>query len=198
MTGVVRRATAADRGQVVDTVADAFADDPAWRYLHGDDYPRLAPAFAGALFDSRVGSGTVWVTDDVSAVAMCDGPIDASVGSPHQDLWHDYRGFAGEPAWQRLEEYEAALATLAPASPHWYLGVLATRPEHQGRGLASALLARVAERSDADRLPCFLETSSAANRAFYEMRGFAVAAPVPWATGPVTWWMQRAWSGGVG
>ncbi len=66
----VRQARPEDRAAVTATVAAAFARDPAWTYLHGDDYDRLAPHFAGSLFDLRVGSGDVWVTGDVASTAM--------------------------------------------------------------------------------------------------------------------------------
>ena len=54
-------------------VAAAFAHDPAWAFLLGADYDRLAPAFACALFDTRVASGSVWVSTDLAAVAMWEG-----------------------------------------------------------------------------------------------------------------------------
>jgi hypothetical protein len=46
----VRRAHPGDRAALVDIVAVAFAHDPAWTFLLGADYGRLAPRFAGALF----------------------------------------------------------------------------------------------------------------------------------------------------
>jgi len=43
----VRTARHGDRTAVTSTTAAAFADDPAWTFLFGDDYDRLAPLFAG-------------------------------------------------------------------------------------------------------------------------------------------------------
>ncbi len=59
---------------VLTTIVAAFADDPCWTYLLGSDYPRLAPLFAGALFDQRVGDGTVWMVADAGSVALWDRP----------------------------------------------------------------------------------------------------------------------------
>lgn len=187
----VRLARPADRGAVVATVAAAFAGDPAWNFLCGDEYDRLAPRFAGALFDTRVGSGHVWVTDDLASVAMWDPP--GKVPSAQTErLWQAYRRDAGEAAWHRLSEYEGAIDKVRPAASYWYLGVLATHPEHQERGLASAVIAPILGRADSDGLACCLETSTTHNRAFYARRGFTEVTDIHVASGPPTWWLRRA------
>ena len=186
----VRQAETLDRAAVTRSVAAAFAHDPAWAFLLGDDYERLAPFFAGALFDLRVGSGDVWVTGDLAAVAMweCPGAVTAA-GSGQ--IWEAFRARAGERAWARLAEYESALDAVRPATAYWYLGVLATHPEGQGQGRASAVMAPVLERADGEGTCCCLETSTDANRVFYGHRGFTVATVVPLASGPPTWWLRR-------
>ena len=196
----VRRANRADRAAVVDAVAAAFARDPAWTFLLGTDYDRLAPLFAGVLFDTRVVSGGVWVTGDRAAVAMWEEfgePGDRSVpalegdGAGHRELWLTYRAVAGAPAWERLCEYERAIDAARPATPYRYLGVLATRPDRQGAGLATAVMAPEIERADRDGVDCCLETSTMSNRLFYEKRGFTGAVDLHIASGPPTWWLRR-------
>jgi GNAT superfamily N-acetyltransferase len=192
--GMVRKASPDDRTAVVATVVAAFANDPAWGFLLGEDYERLAPHFAGALFDLRVATETVWVSDDTAAVAMWDPP-DEGEGAPGYAtaVWGSYRAIAGEDAFERLTLYNSALDTAAPVeSGYWYLGVLSTHPERQREGLASAVLGPVL--SDADRLgfACCLETSTAGNRRFYEHRGFTQATDVLVSGGPPTWWLRRA------
>jgi GNAT superfamily N-acetyltransferase len=93
--------------------------------------------------------------------------------------------------WRRLGEYERAVDAARTGPPHWYLGVLATRPDRQRQGLASAVLAPVLERADADGIDCCLETSTTTNRAFYGRRGFTQATAVHIASGPPTWWLRR-------
>ncbi len=190
---------------MVDAVAAAFAHDPAWTFLLGTDYDRLAPLFAGVLFDTRVGSGGVWVTSDRTAVAMweelgepgeenvpsVDVPTVDVDGADHRELWLAYRAAAGAPAWERLCEYERAIDVARPATPYRYLGVLATVPERQGEGLATAVLAPEIERADRDGVDCCLETSTMANRRFYEKRGFTAAVELHIASGPPTWWLRR-------
>lgn len=186
-----RPATAADREAVVGTVVAAFAQDPAWRFMLGDDYDRLAPLFAGALVDLRLPDGTVWLAQEGTSVALWESPG----GVPRERaerVWAEFRAEAGEGTVQRVDAYDDALALVTPREPHWYLGVLATRPERQGEGLASAVLAPVLAWADHDGLPCCLETSTPGNKAFYAGRGFTAAVPVAVPDGPPTWWLTRA------
>ena len=177
---------------MVASVAAAFAQDPAWAFMLGTEYERLAPQFAGALFDVRLISGTVWVSDDLAAVAMWDPPDRSEAGVAHaQRVWARYRVVAGEAAFDRHTSYNAAVAAASPAGPYWYLGVLATAPSRQREGLAGALLHPVIEEADRVGLGCCLETSTTSNRSFYERRGFTQATDVVLRDGPPTWWLRR-------
>ena len=103
-----------------------------------------------------------------------------------------YRAAAGEAAAQRLAIYNGAVARAAAVDErHWYLGVLATAPAHQGRGLASAVIAPVLADADERGIACCLETSTIENRAFYGRRGFTEATTVELPGGPPTWWLRR-------
>jgi GNAT superfamily N-acetyltransferase len=190
----VRKAEPQERAAVVSSVIEAFADDPAWAFILNGEYERLAPHFAGALFDIRLAAGTVWVTDDLAATAMWDRPKPVATAAP-TDLatrtWATYRVLAGPGAAARLARYNGAIASSTPQEPYWYLGVLATRPSAQGQGLASAVLAPVLTKADRDGLPCCLETSTAGNRRFYDHRGFTDATDISLPDGPPTWWLRR-------
>jgi AcrR family transcriptional regulator len=191
MTGV-RPAQARDRADVVRTVAAAFAHDPAWGFLLGDEYDRLAPLFAAALFDTRVAAGGVWVTSDVGAVAVWEERAGETTSAPEaDDRWSEYRIAAGPGAWDRLREYERAVDEARPSRPYWYLGVLATAPDRQRRGLATSVMGPVLDRADREELDCCLETSTIANTSFYRGRGFTEATAVHIAAGPPTWWLCR-------
>jgi GNAT superfamily N-acetyltransferase len=191
---MVRKASPDDRTGVVANVVAAFANDPAWAFLLGEEYQRLAPEFAGALFDLRVATETVWVSDDLAAVAMWDPPDKGdAVPGYATGVWGSYRATAGEQAFERLTRYDNALEVAAPAaSDYWYLGVLATHPQRQREGLASAVLERMLSEADRLGLACCLETSTAGNRRFYERRGFTEATDVVVPGGPQTWWLRRA------
>ena len=59
------------------------------------------------------------------------------------------------------------MVTNTPSEPHWYLNLLATHPDWQRQGLGSALMDVMFERADADGLPCYLETETPENVAYY-------------------------------
>jgi ribosomal protein S18 acetylase RimI-like enzyme len=81
---------------------------------------------------------------------------------------------------------------LAPAA-HWYLKTLGVARWAQGSGVGSALVRAGLARADAQRLPCYVETSDGRNVAFYRRFGFDVVddalAPVP--GGPTYWALLR-------
>jgi GNAT superfamily N-acetyltransferase len=188
----VRTARPGERAVVTATVAAAFASDPAWSYILGGEYDRLSGAFAGTLFDLRVDGGDVWVSDDLSAVAMWEPPAGPRLEpAAVQRLWQGYRDNAGDRAWQAMRDYDQAVAAARPSTPYWYLGVLATHPDRRGRGLATAVIGPVLAQADHDAVACCLETSTAANRAFYKRRGFTQATQVAVPGGPTTWWLTR-------
>lgn len=187
----MRRASAEDRAATVATVVAAFASDPAWAYMLGDGYERLAPRFAGALFDLRVVSGGVWIAGECLAVAMWDAPGGAGSSDHARSVWDDYAAFAGSEANERLLHYNRAVGAAAPPEDRWYLGVLATHPGSQRKGLASRVLAPAVAMADRDGLACCLETSTESNRRFYEARGFTESTEVVLVDGPPTWWLRR-------
>ena len=188
----VRPATADDRERVVATVVAAFATDPAWEFLTGGEVARVSPHFARAVFDARVADGTVWVVDDCLAVAMWDDRTQPRVDDPGRAaVWAAYREAVGEESWASLQRYDDALHAHEPARPYWYLGVLATHPDAQGTGLATALLGPAFSAADAGGFDCWLETSVPTNTGFYERRGFSERIEVAVDGGPTTWWMRR-------
>lgn len=190
----VRRALPSESSAVAAMVAAAFAADPAWTFIFGGDYERLAQHFAAALFDVRVNSSNVWVTDDLAAVAMWDPPEESAESPGYgEEVWKRYRAMSSAEAYRRLLAYNDAVMTAAPAAKqYWYLGVLATHPERRREGLASAVLAPVLEQADRHGIFCCLETSTEENRRFYERRGFTLASDVLVPEGPATWWLRRA------
>jgi GNAT superfamily N-acetyltransferase len=188
----IRRAVAGDRSAVAATVAAAFAVDPAWAFILGEEYGRLAVEFAAALFDLRVVLGNVWVAGDGAAVAMWDPPgVNDRPPGLVQSVWARYRAVAGEEALRRLSIYNDAVAAASPAEAHWYLGVLATHPQRRREGLATSVLAPVLGQADRAGVACCLETSTMQNRRFYERRGFTQATAIAVPEGPPTWWLCR-------
>lgn len=73
----------------------------------------------------------------------------------------------------------------------WNLALLATHPEHRGRGLARALLERQLSRCDEDGTAAWLETGNPANPAIYERFGFETVAHLIDADWLPGFWVMR-------
>jgi GNAT superfamily N-acetyltransferase len=178
----------ADRPRVVETFVAAFAADPAVRHFFPDDaeYPTQAATFVGHLFDRRVRRNGVWLADDGAATALWELPAARSTLDSTVD------GAMDLPAdvLARLGAYDAAVHHLLPADPHWYLGVLATHPDHAGRRLGRAVMAAGVAAAWSAGLPAYLETSNPRNVDVYRSAGWAVVGET--STVDLRIWVMRA------
>ena len=79
-----------------------------------------------------------------------------------------------------------------PAEPHWYLQLLGNASRTgSAAALGAALMNVMFERADADGLPCYLETETIENVAYYRHHGFDVRSEWDVPTGPHMWGMYR-------
>jgi GNAT superfamily N-acetyltransferase len=176
----VRQATPHDRDRVIATVVAAFVDDPAFGYFFdAEQYANDAAAFAGWLFDRRVPHGTIWVVDGGSAVSMWEPPHPPGANS-HAAQPAEPGPAIGAPAAQRLASYDRSVHRLLPTQPHWYLGVLATHPEHAGKRWGRAVMQAGLVRAAAG-VPACLETTNPANVALYQRSGWSTPRQGPGA-----------------
>jgi ribosomal protein S18 acetylase RimI-like enzyme len=187
----VRRATDDDVSRLARTATLAFADDPVMRWFFpGDDYDELQPQMLRYMAARWRATDTLWCTDDGVALAGWVPP-----GRPEVDV---ARPVMEHPAWRlaRLAAIRDALDANTPAEPHWYLNLLATHPDWQRQGLGAALMAAVFADADDTGLPCYLETETTANVAYYGHHGFEVRTEwdlhADGEAGPHMWGMLRA------
>lgn len=187
--------TPADRAAAARTLARAFVEDPVLTWLTGPRHPRfleLAPGFfAGQVAQSmRVGGAWMVTGDRVAALWRPPGAPGPNPVRLAQLMPAALRLFGGRIG--------IALGTLAaldhkhPREPHWYLEVLGTDPEHQGKGYGAVALRSVLDRCDRDGIPAYLESSNERNMPFYERNGFRVTEryDLP-GGGPPVWLMWR-------
>lgn len=178
--GRISIATIDDRERTLATITTAFVKDPFLRLMLPDDeeYATHAPAFFGALFDKRVDDGTIWLINDASAVAMWDGPDSTTEAV-----------FDLPPAAKAvMKEYDEQVHGVIPETRHWYLGVVATDPQHARRGLGRAVMRAGLDRASADGLPAYLETTNPGNVALYQSVGWTVEAQFE---RPLPVWVMR-------
>jgi ribosomal protein S18 acetylase RimI-like enzyme len=171
----VREATAADVDAMVGTLCRAFADYPMTRAcLDPDGYEDRLTAYH-RLFVTEIGlaHGRIWVTDDISAVAVWTTPATArDVFAPHANAFQKISGARAAIT----AEYDQAAAIFRPRTPLWFLGLAAVDPSYQRQGLGRAVIQPGLTAADAAHSAAFCETQDPANITFYESLGFTVTA----------------------
>jgi GNAT superfamily N-acetyltransferase len=99
----------------------------------------------------------------------------------------------GARSFSHLRDYARVEALHAEhTEPHYYLAVLGTDPDHQGKGLGSALMQPILDRCDEEGVGAYLESSKESNIPFYSRHGFEVVSEhVFHQGGPSLWPMWR-------
>lgn len=189
-----RPATADELSPLADTLAAAFTDDPVFGWLLPDErtrQARLRRFFTLGLRHMGFARGTVWTSEQRAGAAVCIPPGKWQL-PPRVAL-------AQGPAFWRAFGRRLPVATALQAKmelrherrPHWYVLAVGVRPERQGEGLGSALLAPTLERCDRDGLLAYLEASSERSAALYERLGFEHVGELRLAGSPPVWKMLR-------
>ena len=171
-----RAATTQDIDAVTRCITLAFATDPVWepalrradgRTDHHEPYWRM---FVEAAVDQE----SAFLTDGGEAVAIWVPPggdelsrkgVEAVDAFLEENLDVD-----AVRAMHSL--YERFGASRAPLDPHYYLSLLATHPDHRGRGVGQALLAENLATWDEAGVPAYLESTNPANDHRYARAGF--------------------------
>ncbi len=192
----VRRGTGADVEAAARVLANAFADHPWTRWtvdahehrsrLEGIQRLCLAELalpfgeFTVAEEDGDLLGAAIWMPTDVVPPEVWRAVVPAVAT------------LVGDRA-RAVAVADAALAPLRTRAPHVALESLGVAPEHQGRGVGSALVVHGLRRADHAGLPVRLETSAPANIPFYQRLRFAVTGElgIP-GGGPRVWSMGRA------
>jgi GNAT superfamily N-acetyltransferase len=171
-----RPATLADLGLVTETLTLAFLHDPVWSValarLDGSTLHHAAywqPYVEGALRYS-----TVFVTENASAVSVWVPPGGTELTEAGEAALEQLVKVALEPAavGAFFELWERFAANHPRDEPHAYLSLLATHPEHRGKGIGQRLLAENLARWDAVALPAYLESTNPGNDHRSERAGF--------------------------
>ena len=195
------------QGPTVRRIDDPDDEGPDVRPAEQRDVPRIAATLTVALADSRwtrwalpedgrmqrltrlheldaghrgVSTGSAWVTDDVTAVAVWEPPAGAPGTKP---LPADVRAaldrelpYLSASRASVVAETAALVRTARPDDPHWWLAHLGVRPTSRRRGLAAAVLAPALVRCDTEQVLAAAAVYSWANVRFLRGFGFEVTA----------------------
>jgi GNAT superfamily N-acetyltransferase len=171
-----RRADPDDVEHVARTITLAFATDPVWavalrrddgRTDHHEPYWRL-------FVDGAMRYGTARISEDGGAVSIWIPPGGTEltdVGEATLDAMID-AVLDPASAIAMRELYRRFEASRADRPEHYYLSLLATHPDHRGRGVGQRLLADDLQVWDSEGVPAYLESTNHLNDHRYERAGF--------------------------
>ena len=170
----IRLARPDDRATVAYTLAAAFFDDPVTEWLIPDIarrhqvIDRVFELYAAAYirhdetYTTSGGQGAaLWLPPNRELLTPEEGE---AFGAEIEEL-------LGEDA-RRAFLLEETFAEHHPTEPAYYLQLVATAPDAQGRGIGSALLREVLRQADWERMPAYLEATTERSRALYERHGY--------------------------
>jgi GNAT superfamily N-acetyltransferase len=208
------------QGPTIRRIDAPDEEGPDVRPAEQRDVPRIAATLTVALADSRwtrwalpadgrmqrltrlneldaghrgVGTGTAWVTDDVTAVAVWEPPPGAEGTTPLPD---DVRAalarelpYLSADRTGAVRDTAAIVAAARPDAPHWWLRHLGVRPTSRRRGLGAAVLAPALVRCDTDGVPAATVAFSWANVRFLRGFGFEVTLTTRTADDELPLWV---------
>ena len=187
----VRLATPADLDEVVQTLVEAFHDDPVWSWGFPDAQARAAQH--AVIFRMMVGhaitTGSVWVTPGCDAIVTAFAPgVNELSDEETARLPSVFDELLGEHASGIMGLFDRFDEARPTDTPHLYISMLGVRNRARGRGLGMALLADVMKQADAAGIGVYLESSNHDNDRRYARLGFREHGRIPVAEGraPVT------------
>ncbi|MEJ0027841.1 MAG: GNAT family N-acetyltransferase [Rhizomicrobium sp.] len=190
---VVRNAVWADAEPLSATLGRAFHDDPVMAHFLPDAAARakvLSRVFR-LMFKLGLPHGACFVTGGYEAATLWRPPNgwhvhlkDYVVNAPELLGIFGFGVFNVIATLDRVEKVH-------PKEPHWYLQVIGTDPDKQGKGFGSLIMRDRLAAADAAGLPCYLESSKDTNIPIYRSFGFEVTGEINIPDGPTIWPMWR-------
>ena len=200
MNSPARRATRDDLPRIASTLGAAFSDYPwtRWTVSEPDHEARVAELQRLYVEHVALPHGTVWVDDEVTAVAVFVPPGLPEPPAGFRERVVALQGDDGRAHQQVAAAAVAARATEIPedtrevCSQAWVLATVGVHPDHRGAGLGSSVIDAGLADLEESMASCTLQTSDERNVVFYERLGFAVTTVVEVPGGPTVWSMLRA------
>ncbi len=162
------------QARVIELICSAFIQDPQLLAYTNGDAAKMR-LIAHLTFETCLASNTVFMSDDLNAVALCKPSISSGFHLKPLFINLKFPFVFGLQPMLNLMRIETALKKIRKKSTRGlYVWMLATDPVQQGKGLAGKLL------NDIDALlpnifnEIFLETAKESNMLYYAKRGYVL------------------------
>lgn len=196
MAAEIRPAQPGEAAALGRMLGRAFAADPMAMLIEPDRHRRVERLGRSFELEARqiyLPQGESYVAGGGRAAALWAKPgawqpplwRQVVMAPPYLRIW----GLRRLPAMVRM--YAAAQRHHPRRPLHWFLAVLGVDPEHQGRGLGTALVRHALDRYDQEGTPAYLETTNPANPPFYQRFGFEIRDEFGLPGGLTAWTLWR-------
>jgi GNAT superfamily N-acetyltransferase len=165
----------------LDVLCAGFYDYPVPRYVidaPASDYDGSLRELIDFFVEGRLTRGVpligLYDSSDLLGVGVVSPPQEGLVPPELELCQARAERRLGREAMERFEQYERACEATDPGYLAHYLGMIAVRPDVQGRGLGRQLIDAVKARARSDPISTgvTLNTELASNLPFYEKMGF--------------------------
>lgn len=185
-------ATGADLEVATACLAEAFVDYSwvTYQFPERNRGTRVERAYRAFLELVAIPHLRVWVTDDLSAIAVWTSPSAVVPQHALDELRDQTRALQG-PRSEAATFAQRAIEVHRPATPYWLLAVVAVTRARRGQGLGKRVLEPGLRAAEAEGLPVMVETSTPENVALYEHLGFQVVASTVISSELSVWSLRR-------
>lgn len=174
---MIRSATLHDREAVAKLLAASFDTNPAVNdtVIPDKHRARRLNALMEYVFDTGFARNGIFVTSDLLGAMVVYDPV--AFPNTFADTLRQIRLVHHCIGWSRVKyatQKDKKIASFRPAAPHLYLQMIGTHPSAQGKGIGSAMIRFLQEKSKTESKPVYLETSVPKNVELYMWKGFTV------------------------
>lgn len=178
-----------------EVVALAMCDNPTQVDVHGGDRARRVRhlrAMGKTILRTRREPG-IAAREDGAIVGLVSAVEPGGCSPPAASQLRTLPLFfrLGPRTAARLAAYGSDWVKHDPREPHWHVGPVAVRPDRQGRGVGSEMMAAFCRRMEERGGTVYLETDKEENVPFYRKFGFEVIEEADLLS-VRHWFMRRA------
>ena len=195
----IRDATSEDIDDLTNILAEAFNDDPVYRWFLREDAKSVPVLRRIIEQDVRhyVPKDECHITESLDGATLWLPPRPLRETTA-PTLWKRLQalrglaGISGIAKVRRLMYLISLTKAKRPDEPHYYLHLIGVCAHAKGRGIGSALLRKMLEQCDSENALAYLENSNERNLPLYTRHGVEVREHIelPWG-GPGMWFMER-------